>query len=440
MANIQLLEQEVGSLLSANPVQLAHPGRSIIATGLYAQPGNSTVNIVPELNTVGRLKISSNSLGFGSSSQFQVPPSSINSQFFLTASVTCNRYVQATSTWLLDMIQQIQYQISGNSSINNVTLDGESHRDLIMASVEGEEKRLKMFPLTNVVDTNAAGATFDATIPLYLPWSAPDREGAFPFDTSTLSSNIVITIRWRPAYNVFYGTNAQTPTLPTAFSNLYLKSFQTDLLNGAFAIARAQSMDPSLTYSIPTYLCQSYKVDTSITTGARTTVSLSSLPAGQLVAVLCSATPTSYKGVSAGTTAAFWYSPVPSYSELLHNGQQIYVAESENEIRCVNALCKKGGGYDYQTRASPYAYATPTDRSSFVLVMPLVYDLEQALENKRHQAVPSYGGSVLQHVIEFPVTGPNGETYPTGEVYTLTYTFLFNSIIEVQNKVSSMVI
>lgn len=440
MANMQLLEQEVGSLLSMNPVQLAHPGRSIVATGLYAQPQNSSVNIVPELNTIGRLKISSNSLSFGSSSQFQIPPQSLNSQQFLHGEVVCARYVQATSEWLLDAIEQIQYQVSGNSSINNVTLSGESHRDLIMASVESEEKRLKMFPLNQVIDTNAAGATFSATIPLYLPWSAPDREGAFPFDTSTLSSNIVVTIRWRPAYRVFYGTSGQTPTLPTAFSSLYLKSFQTDLLNGAFAIARAQSMDPSLTYSIPTYLCQSYTTDVSITTGSPTTISLSSLPAGQLVAILCSCIPTSYKGVSAGTTAAFWYSPVFSYSELLHNGQQLYVAESENEIRCINALCKKGGGYDYQVRASPYIYATPTDRSSFVMVMPMVYDLEQALEGKRHQAVPSYGGSVLQHTVTIPVTGSTGITYPSGENYTFNYTFVFNALLEVQNKVTSMVI
>lgn len=434
MASQQLLEQEVGSLLSSQPVQLAHPGRSLIASGLYAQPANASVNVVPEFNTIGRLKISSNSLSFGSSSQFQIPPQSLNSQMFLHASVTCARYVQATSTWLLDMIEQIQYQVSGNSSINNVTLDGESHRDLLMASVEGEEKRLKMFPLASVIDTNAAGATFNATIPLYLPWSSPDRMGAFPFDTSTLSSNIVITIRWRPGYRVFYGTNGQSPSLPTAFASLYLKAFQTDLLNGAFAVARAQSMDPSLTYSIPAYLTQSYKVDQSVTVGTPTTISLSSLPQGQLAAILVSAVPASYKGVAAGTTAAFWYSPRFSYSELLHNGQQIYVAETEDEIKCVNALCKKGGSYDYQSRAAPYIYATPTDRSSFVMVMPLVYDLESALEDKHHQAVKSYGGSVLQHTVDFAAGSP------TGEIYTFTYTFIFNSILEVTNKVTSMVI
>jgi hypothetical protein len=440
MASQQMLEQEIGTILSANPVQLSHPGRSIVASGLYAQPANSKLNVVPELNTIGRLKISSNSLNFGSSSQFQIPPQSFNGQMFLHGEVACDRYVQATSTWLLDMIERIEYQISGNSSINNVSLDGESHRDLIMASVEGEEKRLKMFRGTDVVDSNAAAVTASATIPLYLPWSAPDREGAFPFDTSTLSSNIIVTIRWRPGYRVFFGTSGQSPTLPTAFSALHLKSFQTDLLNGAFAVSRAMSMDPSLTYSMPTYLCQSYKVDQSITTGSNTTISLTSLPQGQLVAVLCSAVPTSYKGVSAGNVAAFWYSPVFSYSELLHNGQQLYLGESLDEIRCINALCKKGGSYDYESRASPYAYATPTDRTSFVMAMPLVYNLETALEEKHHQAVPSYGGSVLQHTVQIPATGPNGETFPTGEVYTFTYTFIFNSIVENSNRVTSMVI
>jgi len=431
---MQMLEQEVGSLLSSHPVQLSHPGRSIVGTGLYAQPANASVNIVPELNTIGRLKISSNSLSFGSSTQFQVPPQSLNSQFFLHGEVAYNRYVHAPSTWLLDMIDQVIYQISGNSSINNVTLDGKSHRDLILAAVEGEEKRLKMFPLAGVVDGNAASGTASATIPIYLPWSAPDRDGAFPIDTSTLSSNIVITIRWKQGYQVFCGENGQTPTLPSAFTSLYLKAFQCDLLNGAFAISRAQAMDPSLTYNIPTYLCQSYVVDVAITAGTASTVSLSSLPAGQLVAILCSATPASWKGVAAGTTLIQPQSATFAYSELLHNGQQLYVAESTNEIKCINALCKTGGSYDYQVRfASAYAYSANADYASFVMVMPLVYDLQQALEDKHHQSVPSYGGSVLQHTVRFDSPMPTA-------TYTLTYTFIFNSVLEIVNKVTSMVI
>jgi hypothetical protein len=434
MASQQMLSQEVGSLLSAHPVTLSHPGRSVIGTGLYAQPANASVNIVPELNTIGRLKISSNSLSFGSSTQFQIPPQSLNSQLFIHGEVAYNRYVHAPSTWLLDMIDQVIYQVSGNSSINNVTLDGKSHRDLILASVEGQEKRDKLFPVTGVVDGNAAAGTARATIPLFLPWSAPDREGAFPIDTSTLSSNIVITIRWRQGYQVFCGENGQTPTLPSAFGSLYLKAFQCDLLNGAFAISRAQSMDPSLTYNIPTYLCQSYTVDQSITAGSNTTISLSSLPQGQLVAILCSATPASWKGVSAGTTLIQPQTATFAYSELLHNGQQLYVGESTDEIKCINALCKKGGSYDYSVRyATAYAYSANSDREVFVLVMPLVYNLEEALEHKRHQSTPSYGGSVLQHIIRFDSPMPS-------ETYTLTYTFIFNAILEIQNKVTSMVI
>lgn len=429
-----IFEQEIGSLLSNNPVQLAHPGRSLVATGLYAQPANASVNVVPELNTIGRLKISSNSLSFGSSSQFQIPPQSIDSQFFLHAEVVYARYVHSSSMWLLEMIDQIQYQVSGNSSINNVSLNGASHRDLVLASVDGEEKRLKMFPVGGVVDGNAAGGTAKATIPLYLPWSSPDRMGAFPIDTSALSSNIVITIRWKQGFNVFNGQNAQTPVLPSAFSSLFLKSFQTDLLNGAFAISRAQSMDRSLSYNIPTYLTQSYVTDVAITPGTKSTVALSSLPQGQLICIMVSASPASWKGVAAGTTLIQPQSATFDYSRLTHNGQDIYVAESEDEIRCINALAKKGGSYDYQlSYGDSYTWTANATRSSYVMVMPLVYDLESALEDRHHQAVKSYGGSVLQHEVDFASTMPTA-------TYTLTYTFVFNAILSITDKVTSMVI
>ena len=497
----QTVAAEVAAIIQAKPVVFKHPGSSLIASNLYASPESDvSLDIALQQPTGGRIKISGNSLGFGSSTSFQIPPQSFLSDCWLSASVKLPQYATAAEGWMYDLISSVEYQISGNSSINSITLQGESHKDLVLASANSQERRRQYIEASPYINNRASAetTTFYGSCVLYLPWSGSGGiRSSFPIDTSCLTSNIVVTVRWRNAYEVFYASvaNRQTeilPTIvmPTMFASLYMKAVQVDLLNHAFLVSRAIQANPEMEYTIPAFLTQSYTTYVTATPGAETSVMLSSLPSGQLVAILCSiysqsqTSSFSAVGKPTGNKVINWAPLTLSYSRLLHNSQDLIWLESVQEIKEYNNLLKDGG-YEYDILAltgnqgvsgaqgfQGIPAVLPFARRDRVNVMPLIYDLASAMEKHEYCSAVNYGGSVLEHrFIIDTVQDVRFDNYPTpdlanSDAYTLdsvvrpnayvnplpvanglgegsfkcVYTYLFNSLITIDRNGTSIVV
>lgn len=434
------MEMQLAQVLSSKPVLLSNPGQNLLNNSLYSTVHNTKLDLINQLVTRGRLKISTNSLAFGASSTFQIPPGSFLSDCWLGVGVTLPQYACASSGWLLNAIARIQYQVSGNSSINNVTLSGASHRDMVLFSCGDTDKRNAILNCSPYIDGTAAGGTYTAACPLYLPWSSPSQDGLFPIDTSTLQSNLVVTIEWKPFYQVFSGQTGHAIAGPTSFDYCYFKATQVDLLDGyAFRVSSAMNMDPQLTYAIPTFLTQTYVVNQSVTPGTPGSISLSSLPQGQLSYILVAAKPASWYGTSA-TTATLVYPQSVEYTflRLQHNGQDIIVIDNYYEKQLVDILDSNSSGFQYSyNNSASLSSGTSTAYPSSLCVLPLIYDTESAVLEKRYQHCPSYGGSVLIFDFNVAVTSL---TPASAANYVFEFTYVFNAILEVQNKISSLVI
>lgn len=434
------MEIQLADVLSATPVLLSNPGQNLINNELYSTPHNTKLDLINQLVTRGRTKISSNSLNFGATSTFQIPPSSFLSDCWISGQVTTPQYACAPSGWGLNAINRIFYQLSGNSSINNVSLNGSSHRDLVLFSCGTTAKRNAVLNLSPYINGTSAGSVNVFAIPIYLPWSSLAAQGVFPFDTSTLSSNIIVSIEWKPFYQIFSGQTGNAITGPLAFDNLNLKAKTVDLMDGyAFKISNIMNQDPSLTYAIPSLLTQTFDVYQNVTPGVQSSISLSSLPTGQLAFIMVTARPVSWGGDSTTTTSLIYpQSAEFSYLNLQYNGQDLIKYENYQEklLGDLNDSVDSGFGYTYTNSAS-LSSGTATSYPSSLTIMQLTYDAEGMMLKKKYQHCPSYGGSVLVFNFNVNVTTL---TPASAANYLFEFTYAFNAIYEVRDRASSVVI
>lgn len=98
------MEMQLADVLSSKPVLLSNPGQNLILNQLYSTPMNTSLDLISQLVTRGRIKVSTNSLSFGATSTFQIPPSSFLSDCWISAQITTPQYACASSGWLLNAI------------------------------------------------------------------------------------------------------------------------------------------------------------------------------------------------------------------------------------------------------------------------------------------------------------------------------------------------
>jgi hypothetical protein len=457
MANF---DTKVEQLLSSSRLLLNHPGSAQLGSDLYSNVHNSQIELIRRQAYHGRYKATANSLTLGGTSSFYLQPGTIFNQIYVAGQLALPRYGRVTDFWMLKAIERIEIIVSGNSSIQSLQLSGEGHFMAAIAMCSNEEKRKALAKASPFEDSYTAAINVWGACPLVIPWSSPELAGAFALDSSTLQSQIAINIRWKQGYQIVGGDTTAAVTPPAAFSDLYLRAVQVEMLDNQFALSRELASKPNMTYSIPSLYLQSFEQKVTVTAGTEFSVTLTSMPTGMLQAILLSVVPDGWSG-SAGTQTYLHPFGVDMDSiRMLYNGQEIYRFEHRNEGDLLQALKEDGGDGEYRVNNSLVlaraggAYTGLQYRHK-VYTIPFANEISKVLRERRHEHTQDFSGASLQLYCDIAAAqrvatsivneqpagtvAGNGVVNPTAaSTYTLTVVYVLNALVEVNQRSVSL--
>lgn len=314
------------SVLSSNEVLLAAPNNAKL-TALYPTPGECTSVIAQSVNNSGQLFVNSNTLRFGSSSNFQISSANILDSPMLRVAFTIPaaqsaptdfryHYSIVQDGWLFGMIRSIEVSYS-NSNLSNLILTSTALRGWALAQCRDAETRsslLRNAGQARVFKTNVAN-TFEACLPIsFLNWGSACLENGFPFDARTINGIISIQINWQPDIHHIvcairqdgteadvnvYANNVGLAVVGFKYATISMRSYQ--LMDAAFSVGSALAVNPQMRYTIPAKWLNSYTyrrptaLDTTLVPGRKSlavNLELSSAPAGMLQGIMIHVRPT----------------------------------------------------------------------------------------------------------------------------------------------------
>lgn len=236
LSNKNLLMNAPGTLLSDN----------------YYDMYSHTSSMIETTWGTGKMIQSLSSLGFGTTSSVYVANGSFLSEVYLHLVIPqINNNVTLERGWCYSCIESVQWLLgSSNSSVT--TISGEALFVQAMSQPMSKEKRSEMFRLAGSEFLNPPLATIgqdvpkiEGTIVVPLPFSSLCAKKGI--DSRMLSSNIVITIKFKQASAIFGGSGVY----PTAFQSASMLYRQGDLSNVNQSLSIPMRMNPELIYSYP---------------------------------------------------------------------------------------------------------------------------------------------------------------------------------------------
>lgn len=444
------IDTHVENLLSSSKLLLNAPSQALLGSDLYSSVHNSQIELSKRNTYQGRYKNSANSLRLGAVSSFYLQPGTICQQAYVSGSLVMPQHARSSDGWMLNAIASLEIIVAGSSSIQSLRISGRTHFDMIMLSCSSREKRNEVLQCSPAFNLTAAGATIVGACPIYLPWSSPELAGCFAFDTSTIKSQIIINVTWKPAYFWASGSTGNPVTFPDSFSDLYLRLNNQVELETQF-LAQSMMRNAALNYSIPGLYCQSFQTPVTLTAGVETQVALTSMPSGMLQAIALSIVPSTWEG-SADTVSTYANSligGVLSSVRMLFNGQELVRWDNDNE-GALQACLKNDNAssqYDILNTASVAAAATNVLYNNRVILLPFANEISKVLRSRRMEHTGIYSGSTLQVFMTLSSQGlpyqtsPIArafQTLPTGISYNCNFTFICASLIEVNDASVSL--
>jgi hypothetical protein len=414
---------------------------------LYSNVHNSQIDLARRHMFQGRYKSSANSLQLGAVSSFYLQPGTIIQQCYVFGQMAMPQHARASDGWMYDAIQQLEIIVAGSSSIQSLRLSGRSHLDMVLAFTSSQEKRNQLLQCCPAFNLTSAGANVQGGVLICMPWSHPELNGAFAWDTSTIKSQIIINVTWKFGYQFLSGSTGNAITAPTAWSDLYLRVNNQVELQDQF-LMNSMARNPSLCYSIPNLYCQTFQTPVTLTSGVEQQIALTSMPSAGLECILVSAVPSSWVGAS-DTVSNYSNSVVGipfKTLRMLFNGQELVRFDYQLEDKLQSCLKNDRTSCDYNVlnTASVAAAATNVLYQNRVHIIPFSNEISKVLRERRMENVQSYSGSTLQLFITpadlglpyvtdaVPIT-PAYLAVPSAVTYSLNVTFVCNSLIEVQD-------
>jgi hypothetical protein len=436
-------ETKISDVLATSDFLQRHPAATQLGSDLYSSASNSVSELIQRQRYSGQYVSNATNLQFGSQSSFFIQPGSVVNGLTINGRVTLPRYSRATDLWALHAIESVELNISGSSSVQSLKINGRSHIEYILASLSST-KMEALKEANPYLRLDAAGDQVYFSIPLHLFFSSAELCSVFPLDTATL---------WKPNYKVFTGDQVNAVVLPNQFDLLYLRVFDQVKISSEFSLANQLRQDNSMVYSIPGTYLQSYLEP--VTVGAlfptEQQTNLTSMPSGQLQAILLSL---EYDGWTGIASTQQLIQPFVNFGSLrvLYNGIELLRCDSPAEIAmhqstCTdedNGMCLRWKGdnvIDIATR-TPVEYKTNP-----VVCIPFAHEVSRVFRERRHESTKDYSGSSIQVYwsvapsIKYtsdgsPVT-PLQFTNQTG-AYRINFTFVNAGLYEIGQQTVSL--
>jgi len=247
--------------LSDKPAILSNPG-SILTQNYYTR-SNSQSELSETNYVTGSYRQSLSSKSFGSTSTIQIPNASFLCQTYLylrLPNLVANQTI--SKGWGMSIIRSLEFSL-GSTQTTSTLIRGESLFHLLQAQSETVEKSLtilneagspQVLPLTPL-NPGEDVEQLEATILLPLPFSTyhalTEKIG---LDSSLLNSPITITINFDQASRIYGGSGVR----PTGFDEATLFMRQGNLTYPSLSLKNKMIMNPDMRYSYPFILGQSF--------------------------------------------------------------------------------------------------------------------------------------------------------------------------------------
>lgn len=256
-SNTHMVDQN-GILVTKRTI-LSNPGTKL-DYGLYYNAVNTLVQASQVTWTQGRYKQSLSSPQFGAQSTIIIPNGSfvqtlsLHLEFpaALAANMVLNR------GWGFAAIQSISF-LMGSSNVPQITIQGSSIYQLMLAQTEGVLKRSEMLALAGQECKVVDGTIPVADLIIPLPFSVfAGKDSPFPFDTNLLQNPITINVQLNPLRNFCSGTGV--PSYPYyQFGKAEASLKLGDMLDKSAGLRRKMQDNPDLIYGYPFNHFQSYQ-------------------------------------------------------------------------------------------------------------------------------------------------------------------------------------
>lgn len=341
------------AITESNPVLARHPGAVDVAQ-FYASTSKTEVQAALAHNSNGKLRIASNNLQLGQTSNFTINDSSLLYCFQLCASITpgANNAPQCEG-WLFQAIDNIQAVFVG-STLPQMNISGALLREYMLACCPDAVTRRNLLRTAGKVGSVATAVT--ASIPI--GWALASGLGIckdFPIDMSFFKGPLQFNIKFNPS-NFFItgtGTGAAAPSntaLVSSFNDLYITCSTTEIETPGLKLNNVYAMNPGLEYFIPgEYLSQATYVQ-QCTPGSPSTLVFNSCPDGMLEAIILLIKPVAEFSSASGAAGAYVYPGSVELSKLslLYGGNILFQAESNEELKQYYRTHFAGDTKEYQ--------------------------------------------------------------------------------------------
>lgn len=430
------MSEKVDEILSRKAPLMSNPG-SVVASNLYYDANSVAVVAAECVSNYGRYSQSLTTLQLGSAGNFTIPNASFLSGLYVYAEIPAlPANVFLPRGWLLNSISNISF-ILGSSNVSQIQVNGATHAAQLFLAAETAEKRNEIMRLAGDEAGGAApqapGTINRAYMQLQLPWSRICAlMKKLPFDTTLLSSPIIIQIQLKQAADFYTGSGIAAA--PPAFLSYRVYANQIDLMDKELSLALPLMRDPSLMYSYPFTFIQSsvQNFNGSISSSAPVNLILTGLVNADLVGIslaVVRSDRTSGGATGAQPLAPFAYERIQNVL-LQYNGLTLYDAPGQM-YRLYDEQDLLGSGvlpYSVVTAggAGPYV-TTPVD--AYILFIPFT-----RVRNTSFVDMFQNSFRIANNVLNLSFITP--EAVP----YTLYATYFYNAVFGIQQGQSNLII
>jgi hypothetical protein len=216
--------QDQEDYLSNKPTLLSSPGFKY--NNLYYSQMNATADLIECSYVSNKYVFNLSSPTFGATSTISLPNRDFIGTTFLNITLPALEANQSIGRGFgYNMIESIAYTI-GSSNVSQLSISGATNWQIICAQCKTSEKRSELWKLGGEQQIGASSGPLRGTIALALPWSTMCDK--LYLDSTLLSSNLLVTIAFKPSSAVYGGSARPALNAPFTCSLSYRAGELTD--------------------------------------------------------------------------------------------------------------------------------------------------------------------------------------------------------------------